>query len=232
MLGLLSIVVMIVTGLVVVAAEPGLPENAVTEAPFMVRATLAPLPTPRARPSISSRASRASLIPDSGPGVFVQARGSTSLVGRGQLVTYRVEVENSIPIGADDFAAAVDRTLAHPRGWTAQGQYAFKRESSAPLRIVLATPTTTDELCAPLKTRGEVSCRNGNDVVINAKRWTSGARSYRDDLANYRFYVINHEVGHSLGLPHAPCPAAGAKAPVMLQQTLGLQGCSANPWPN
>ena len=96
---------------------------------------------------------------------------------------------------------------------------------------MLASPATTDTLCAPLHTRGEVSCRNGDVVAINAKRWTNGAEAYGGDLDSYRIYVINHEVGHALGRPHEACPGPGDLAPIMLQQTLGLDGCRANPWP-
>jgi hypothetical protein len=67
-------------------------------------------------------------------------------------------------------------------------------------------------------------------AVVNAMRWLAGAATYQD-LHAYRAYVINHEVGHGLGHPHRGCPAPGAPAPVMVQQTIGLQGCAPNPWP-
>ena len=49
---------------------------------------------------------------------------------------------------------------------------------TADLHAYLVTPGTTDRLCAPLLTRGEVSCRAGNKVVLNAKRWVLGAEAY------------------------------------------------------
>lgn len=202
------------------AAPSVIPRPKPTPAPTT---TSTPTPTPAPVPPVK--------VPTRGSGIFDLAAGSTQRVGSGRLVTYRVEVEEDLPVRSAEFARAVDATLTDRRGWTATGSYAFQRTGTAELRVVLATPSTTDRLCAPLQTQGEVSCRNGNNVVINARRWTDGAGSYKGELAKYRQYVINHEVGHSLGLGHAPCPQPGAKAPVMLQQTLGLQGCEANPWP-
>lgn len=147
-------------------------------------------------------------------------------------VSYRVEVERGLPFTAKAFAAAVDRTLQHERSWAARtGRPMVRVDGDADLRIVLASPDTTDRLCFPLDTQGKVSCRNGEDVVINAMRWARGAPSYGGDVAAYRTYVVNHEVGHGLGHGHVGCPGRGEPAPVMLQQTLGLQGCRANPWP-
>lgn len=147
------------------------------------------------------------------------------------ITSYRVEVEKDLPYEASDFADAVDKTLADERGWTKDGEHSFQRTPEGLLRVLLATPATTDKLCAPLRTRGEVSCRNGNVVAINAIRWARGATTFGDDLAKYRIYVINHEIGHSLGFGHAPCAGPNRKAPIMLQQTIRLDGCTANPWP-
>ena len=36
---------------------------------------------------------------------------------------------------------------------------------------------------------------------------------------------------HGLGHGHVQCPRAGARAPIMVQQTKGLDGCAAWPWP-
>ena len=84
----------------------------------------------------------------------------------------------------------------------------------------------------------ETSCYDGGDsrVVLNVARWVRGAKAYASDLATYRIYAVNHEVGHALGHNHAHQCLAGGLAPVMMQQTIGDktasgQICQSNPWP-
>lgn len=175
-----------------------------------------------------TRAQPSTRIPERGTGAFEIApapRADTD-----GATTYRVEVEKGLPFAPRSVARFVEATLADGRGWAAHHRLA-RVDDHADLRIVLATPETADALCAPLDTGGRLSCRNGTDVVLNAWRWNFGADSYAGDLEAYRRYVVNHETGHALGYPHVACPASGEPAPVMLQQTKGLDGCQANPWP-
>ena len=166
---------------------------------------------------------------------FVPATGRSAVAGTGPLRTYVVEVEDGLPVEAAELARAVDATLADGRGWTARGDVALQRvgpEDAPSFRVRLATPRTVDAHCAPLRTNGTYSCRQGAEVMINARRWFEGAAESGLSLADYRHYVISHEVGHALGHGHVDCPAPGAVAPVMMQQTKGLDGCSPNPWPH
>jgi hypothetical protein len=160
------------------------------------------------------------------------ADGQSPVVGTGSLVRYTVEVEGGLPYNPQQVANIVHATLADPRGWIASGEHAFQRiNTEVDVRVLLSTPSTTDELCAPLRTRGEVSCRNGKLVVLNAKRWNLGIEAYGADIDGYRQYLVNHEIGHALGFSHATCPGVGEPAPIMLQQSYGLDGCTPNPWP-
>lgn len=166
------------------------------------------------------------------PGTFVTAPGTSAVVGTGPLQTYSVEVETATGVDPVAFAAAVDATLADPRSWIADGSVSLQRvEAGAGTRIVLATPGTTDSMCAPLRTNGRYSCGQGGTAVINLDRWTSGIDVWTGPIEEYRHYVINHEYGHVLGHGHVSCPGAGQLDPVMAQQTKGLDGCLPNGWP-
>src|SRR5690606_13850699 len=87
---------------------------------------------------------------------------------------------------------------------------------------------------APGACSAEWSCRVGVSVIINDDRWQYATDAWNGaggDIRGYRHMVINHEVGHWLGHGHASCPSSGAYAPIMLQQSIDLQGCKFNPWP-
>ena len=100
----------------------------------------------------------------------------------------------------------------------------------ADVTFSIASPPTVDSLCAPARTNGVWSCRIDADVVLNSDRWLHMTPTY-EDLDEYRAYMVNHEVGHFLGYQHVDCGGDGQRAPVMLQQSMDLQGCSPNAWP-
>ncbi|MGA6171597.1 DUF3152 domain-containing protein [Streptomyces sp. NPDC012600] len=189
-----------------------------------------PAPTP---PADTDRPPRASDVPASGPGTFTVARAGVTKSGKGE--PYRVEVEDGIGVDPDRAAEEIAAILAHPRGWTHGGERSFRQvtDKSAGLVVRIGTPATTDRLCGRygLKTRGEVNCRGGEEVMVNLKRWQLGSPQFDGPVTEYRALIINHEVGHWLGRGHETCPGKGRPAPAMMQQIDGLKGCVANAWP-
>ncbi|MDE3721650.1 DUF3152 domain-containing protein [Nocardiopsis sp. N85] len=169
---------------------------------------------------------------DSADGEFSVMKGEGDVMGDGPLTTFAVEVEKGLPGEAEDFTEAVELILGDPRSWGDDGDRAMQRVDGddADIRVLLAAPDTVDRMCAPLRTNGYVSCANGNRAIINQNRWVSGVPHFEGDLETYRIYLINHEVGHTLGHGHVFCPGEGEAAPVMQQQTLDLQGCEPNGW--
>jgi Protein of unknown function (DUF3152) len=174
-------------------------------------------------------------VPNSGPGTYVLARANGDPAGRtGTVVNFDVRRENGVPVDINAAARTIQSVLNDRRSWRASGKWRFQlvgNSASADLHVYITTPTTTDRMCAPLLTRGEVSCQTDDRVVLNAKRWVSGAETYRTDLTNYRRYLVNHEFGHALGYQHVACEGNGRLARIMVQQTKGLDGCRPNPWP-
>lgn len=142
----------------------------------------------------------------------------------------------------DDFVSAARQIIKHPRGWESLG-YTFVFHGSpdaAPpplprIRMTLTPQSVLDARFPDFRHQRLSLCNmTTREIFINEGRWH---RWYDDDkstmtLRDYRFYVINHELGHALGFGHARCPGAGRPAPIMLQQTLGLRGCTPTRFPD
>lgn len=203
----------------------------------------APVPTPRATPSIALLQVPGE-VPAKGSGRFGYATGTGEVFGRaGALRRYRVAVEREAEEDPNTFAAAVDLALGDSRSWPASGRLRLQRvpgTAAHDFTIYLATPDTAARMCAAagvdirVDGRPYTSCRRTGKVIINLERWRRSVPhivSARVPLEVYRTYVINHEVGHELGHGHERCPGQRRPAPVMMQQTLFLNGCVVNPWP-
>ena len=178
---------------------------------------------------------------EQGNGQFDLVPGTSQVYGEGPLKTFTVEVEQGIEVDQKAFAAEVERILGDKRGWTHDGRVSFQRvdAGSPDFRVTLTTPMTVrkPDFCG-FEVQVETSCYNRqiDRVVINVARWVRGAVAYRGDLPAYHEYAITHETGHALDHGHEACPANGAPAPPMMQQTLGLTSangktCKPNPWP-
>lgn len=225
--------------------------------------------TPIGAPTVSVNPSAlpSGVLPDGPP--FTEAGAKTyrvvPLVGGagkpvgsgGQLYTYTVEVENGLDpnfFGGDQaFASMVEATLSSDKSWTHDGKVSFRRVAAgtpADLHITLVSPATTRELCGD-EIKLESSCYYPPEVrvILNEARWIRGAVAYQGDTLSYRQYAVNHEAGHGIGYAHhQSCPANGALAPVMMEQTFGVDNqevqkldpdlggdpslvCKPNPWP-
>jgi hypothetical protein len=221
------------------AAPPAAAPVPTTAAPTHVSAA----PGGDAAPTAEATASAAATT--SSPGFVQQGRGTVSVVdgtsavhGSGPLERFVVEVEDGIGIDGAAFATAVEKTLGDSRSWGHGGRMSFQRVGAAQaaagqyeFRVTLVSPGSMERFCPGLGTGGYTSCRYGERAVINLARWSTAVPDYKGDIATYRVYVVNHEVGHALGHGHEQCPGPGQVAPVMQQQTLGLRGCVKNPWP-
>jgi hypothetical protein len=158
---------------------------------------------------------------------------SGAVAGTGRRWRYTIEVEPGLGIDPDTLATEVRAALHDERSWARSRTLEQVGDpAQARIRVVLATPETVDELCGRvgLRTAGIYSCWNGRFAALNSWRWEVGAAGF-PDITTYRNYLVNHEFGHGLGYGHVGCPAAGAPAPVMMQQSKGLADCVANGWP-
>ncbi|WP_243709355.1 DUF3152 domain-containing protein [Micromonospora sp. 15K316] len=183
-------------------------------------------------------------VPSAGSGRFGYDDRTGPVLGRaGRVQQYRVAVEAGSREEADEFGRAVQVALAGPGSWVDSGRLRLRQVpggADADFTVYLATARTAGRMCAQggvdIRVGGlpYTSCRAPGRVVINLDRWRLSVPHFvraKVPLSVYRLYVVNHEVGHQLGHRHERCPGKGRLAPVMMQQTLFLNGCVANPWP-
>lgn len=244
----ISLPLAVVVALISVACtKPGDAAQKAAEVPGYSGTVLQPAPaTPPPPPP----------LPTGGNGSFAVAPGGGPVVGTGQRrVRYRVEMENGVDWGrnvvwtAPDFAERVDRIMAEPLGWTMSARYpvtnrdvglqnaswSFQRVAGGDfeVQVRLATAGTVQRLCAQvgIDVDSVYSCRFGKTLMINLTRWLNGADGYPVSLDDYRSAVINHEMGHFLGFDHMRCTGPGRPGPIMMTQTIDLQGCVPNVHP-
>ncbi len=148
------------------------------------------------------------------------------------VVRYRVETRGRIVASMAVFRRQVQETFDDRRGWRASSIEFRRVATGGTLSVVLSEASKVPTFSSACS--AQWSCRVGRYVVINQMRWNGASTMWRNHgrtLRSYRHMVVNHETGHWLGLGHRSCPSPGSPAPVMMQQSVDLQGCRPNPWP-
>ncbi len=148
-------------------------------------------------------------------------------------VTYNVSTRGTVTADLAEFKSVVHATLNDPRGWTRLGVSFSEVESGGQFTVFLSEAAQMTSFSAS-GCDTTYSCNVGRAVIINQDRWLNGTPSWTGgggDLASYRQMVINHETGHWLGHGHRYCAGAGQPAPIMQQQSIDMQGCTPNSWP-
>ncbi len=175
-------------------------------------------------------------------------------------ISYSIAVAKNIDFAAEEFKNIVQYILQHNKGWKSYGydfEYCENSKESKTLKnsknetpkkhvhITLCNPEDVKKACGT----STLSCYDPSTdkIYINYRNWNGGSKS---DLstADYRIYVINHEMGHALGFEHTKCPALvdAAKycslasnlgtnsASIMQQMSKGpehIAPCKSNMWP-
>lgn len=130
------------------------------------------------------------------------------------------------------FQAKVKIILTDPKGWRrANIDFVETSDKKKTLYVITLAPNKFITKTCGFK---NMSCTimKHNICFINLQRWLSGSPHSNMNLNQYRYYVVNHEVGHMLDLDDyfkkAKGQEIGTPGPVMVQHTLGNNGFLPN----
>jgi hypothetical protein len=141
--------------------------------------------------------------------------------------SFRTSVDRDVRYNPSDFEFYVTAYLNDPFGWNSKGYFFEQVTSAEDIHIRLSSPKTIAKVCG-LPDNLSCAVMNGKNVYLNAHRWVRGSKKSKLSLDDYRQYMVSHEIGHILGFDHTTCPCVGCKAPIMMQQTLGIGKCNPN----
>lgn len=156
-----------------------------------------------------------------------------------KLIYYTVSIENEIDYDISKFSNQIKTILDDPRGFI---MYKFIEipqiplEKRATINFILSKPITIKNICNFVG----LSCSSSYDgnIYINFNKWKNGAKASGLTVKYYRYYLIYHEVFHQLYFMngiytdhHEKIPKSCGKAPILIQQTLGIGNCKPNYYP-
>ena len=175
------------------------------------------------------------------PATDTRARLTRDACGGGdatRTVEFRIAVDGGLRTTAHEFGSVVRGILCDERSWIGSGAVRFRYDPAGSMLIGLRTPDNAEARCYALirlSVNRFYSCGTPQEIVINSDRWFENSPYWPGPLDEYRTMLTNHEVGHGLLLHHSECPRDGAPAPVMMQQSKGMNlngnRCRPNPWP-
>lgn len=157
-------------------------------------------------------------------------------------VTVKITASAARADDLETFARRVRATLCDPRSWVKSGKVRYRFKPTGKLRVGLWTADEAEERCMDLiglSVGRKYSCADSTqrEVVINGRPWDQMSAGWPRSAGRlaYRQMLVNHEVGHALRQRHRDCGGNGQLAPVMMQQSKGMNlngyTCEPNPWP-
>lgn len=133
----------------------------------------------------------------------------------------------------------IKKILNDPRGWAKYG-FKFKQVHNTDdpkcIKLKFTNNDTIKKLYGKSFDGLSLYDKSINTIFLNMNNWLTGGKSEMEIKA-YRIYLINHEIGHALGImkhPDCPFPEGGKLASVMQQMTRGpghIKPCLSNCWP-
>ena len=149
-----------------------------------------------------------------------------------KVIRYTIGVRGNVEGNYEEFRKLVAETLNDSRGWPRAGVRFEEVGNGGAFAIYLQEPALFDNYAGCHHT---LSCRSGNNVMINDERWRLGTEHWTGTglpLVDYQRLIVNHEVGHWLGHRHVdtPCSATSVPMPLMLESSL-RGSCKPNIWP-